>query len=275
MARDDPGSYLPLYAEEIAAPVETGTEVHRISRSQGGYALETNRGAMKAPAVVKAIGGNYTPHCPDQAADVPCHITQIHCSSCRNPEQLPDGDVLVVGTGQSGGQIAEELRAAGKGVHLAVSMCLEARRRARGHDVHLRDLARRGMHLCGHLERIKDGQALFTYELPGRLDVVESGFRKNIAPVIDAHIEAAAVEAPAAGPRRHDPRAATGYRLDFGCLDPPVLDAWNYPSPVSGALTDQPGPYALGLPWLTPKPRRCWPAWAGTPNTWPGTSRRS
>ena len=316
MARDDVVSHLRRYAGEIAAPVETGTEVLRVSRLNGGFVLETNHGAMTAPAVVMAVGGFHTPHCPAQAADVPGHITQLHSSGYRNPEQLPDGDVLVVGTGQSGGQIAEELHAAGKGVHLAVSMCPEAPRRYRGHDIvhwmlevgrhgpdvgidaftvgrlpgpaarfacnavlsgaggghdiHLRDLARRGMHLCGHLERIEDGQAFFTDDLPERLDAVESGFRKNIAPVIDAYIEAAAVEAPAAGPPRDDrwlPPAggridlaaqnitaivwATGYRLDFGFLDLPVLDAWNYPRHVGGALTDQPGLYALGLPWLT------------------------
>ena len=316
MARDDVVSYLRRYAEEIAAPVETGTEVLRISRSHGDYALETNQGPMTAPALVMAVGGYHTPHRPALAADVPDHITQLHSSGYRNPEQLPDGDVLVVGTGQSGGQIAEELHAAGKGVHLAVSMCLEAPRRYRGHDivhwilelgrhgpdvgidaftlgrlpgpaarfacnavlsgaggghdVHLKDLARRGMHLCGHLERIEDGQAVFTDDLPERLDAVESGFRKNIAPVIDAYIEAAAVEAPAAEPPRHDPWLppagdridfaaqnltaivwATGYRLDFGFLDLPVLDAWNYPRHVGGALTGQPGLYVLGLPWLT------------------------
>ena len=288
MARDDVASHLRCYAREIDAPVETGTEVHRISRWDGGYALETSQGSLVAPAVVMAVGGRHTPHSPAQAADVPGHITQLHSSGYRNPEQLPakgstwpcqcarrrryrGRDIVhwMLEVGRHGPDVGIDAftvgRLPGPAARFACNAVLSGA--GGGHNIHLRDLARRGMHLCGHLERIGDGQAFFTDGLPERLDAVESGFRQNIAPVIGAYIEAAAVEAPAAGPPRDDrwlPPAgdridlaaanitaivwASGYRLDFSFLDVPVLDAWNHPRHVGDALTDQPGLYALGQP---------------------------
>lgn len=316
MPRDDVVAYLRRYAEAISAPVETGTDVLRLTRSDGSFAAETNKGTVTAATVVMAVGGYHKPHCPAFAAEVPGHITQLHTSGYRNPGQLPGGDVLIVGTGQSGGQIAEELHAAGRGVHLAVSQCPEAPRRYRGrdilywmlelsmhgpefgvaalsvdklpspaarfacnplltgadggHDIHLRDLARRGIHLHGHLEGIEDGAAFFTDDLARRLAVVESGFPMRLGRAIDAYIAAASIPAPAPDPPRDDgwlppSRAridfdadnigtviwATGFRPDFGFLDLPVLDEWNYPVHDRGAVIGAPGLYALGLPWLT------------------------
>ena len=135
MARDDAVDYFRDYARKIDAPVRTGTDVTRIATSDGGFSVETSDGGWRARNVVLATGAYQIPKIPAVAAGLPRSILQIHTHDYRNPEQLPDGAVLVVGTGQSGGQIAEDLLAAGREVHLAVSACPEAPRRYRGHDI--------------------------------------------------------------------------------------------------------------------------------------------
>jgi putative flavoprotein involved in K+ transport len=138
-----------------------------------------------------------------------------------------------------------------------------------GHDIHLRDLGRRGVRLHGHLEAADDGELTFSDDLPERLATVEAGFSQRLQPMFDAYIAAAGISAPAAeapkaddwlpsGPARVNLAAenitsviwATGYRLDFSILDVPVLDEWNYPRHSRG-VTEHPGLYAVALPWLT------------------------
>ena len=124
------------YAELISAPVRTGVDVTRLTAApEGGFHLETSTGSMRARNVVLATGAYQVPKVPALAAKLPAGVTHLHTHDYRNPEQLPDGSVLVVGTGQSGGQIAEELHAAGRDVHLAVSIVPEAPRRYRGQDL--------------------------------------------------------------------------------------------------------------------------------------------
>ncbi len=82
-----------------------------------------------------ATGGYHTPQIPRLGERLPDDITQIHSSQYRNPGSVPPGDVLVVGTGQSGCQIAEDLHIAGRRVHLAVGSAPRTARRYRGRDV--------------------------------------------------------------------------------------------------------------------------------------------
>ncbi|KQR80028.1 FAD-dependent oxidoreductase [Arthrobacter sp. Leaf337] len=316
MPRADVVEYMRQYAATIGAPVRTGTDVTRIAPAEhGGFSVETTEGAWRARNVVLATGGYQKPKIPALSARFPGHIVQLHTDSYRNPEQLPDGAVLIVGTGQSGGQIAEELLAVGREIHLAVSTCPEAPRRYRGqdllfwmmhlaehgpdyglngltvgqlpspaarfmcnplvsgadggHDIHLRDLGRQGVRLHGHLEAADDGELAFSDDLPERLGVVERTFYQRMRPMFDAYIAAAGITAPEADPPHRDDWLpseparlnldaanimsviwATGYRLDFGILDIPVLDEWNYPRHQRG-VTEHPGLYAVGLPWLT------------------------
>ncbi|NYD78994.1 flavin-containing monooxygenase [Arthrobacter cupressi] len=135
MPRDDVVSLFRRYAQLIGAPVRTGTDVTRVSPADDGFAVETNDGGWRARNVVLATGAFQVPRIPTLAVEIPAHIFQLHSHEYRNPGQLPDGAVLIVGTAQSGGQIAEELHAAGRQVHLAVSSCPEAPRRYRGHDL--------------------------------------------------------------------------------------------------------------------------------------------
>ena len=158
--------------------------------------MRTSRGELTAEQVILAVGGYHVPRVPRIAAAVESRVTQLHSSSYRNPSSLPDGAVLVVGSGQSGAQIAEDLHLAGRAVHLSVGSAprvarfyrgrdcvawledmghydmaiddhpegLAARRepnhyvtgRDGGHDLDLRAFARDGMHLHGRLLGIGD-----------------------------------------------------------------------------------------------------------------------
>lgn len=135
LPRDEVIGLFRNYAARINAPVQLGTEVTRVSAANGGFAVETNHGGWQARNVVLANGAFQLPRIPPAAAALPGHIRQLHSHDYRKPQQLPDGAVLVVGTGQSGGQITEDLLDAGREVHLSVSACPEAPRRYRGQDV--------------------------------------------------------------------------------------------------------------------------------------------
>lgn len=116
---DEPEAFLPRtavvnllrrYAELISAPVHTGVDVLRLDVEPGGaFTLETSAGHLMARNVVLATGAYQVPKLPPIAKQLPAPVTQLHTHHYRNPQQLPDGAVLIVGTGQSGGQIAEEL----------------------------------------------------------------------------------------------------------------------------------------------------------------------
>ncbi|KUM40229.1 NAD(P)/FAD-dependent oxidoreductase [Arthrobacter sp. EpRS71] len=136
ISRDAVVNLFRRYAELIAAPVHTGVDVTGLtSAPNGGFTLETSLGNLRARKVVLATGAYQVPKIPALAAKLPAGVTQLHTHHYRNPSQLPAGAVLIVGTGQSGGQIAEELHAAGREVHLSVSIVPEAPRRYRGQDL--------------------------------------------------------------------------------------------------------------------------------------------
>lgn len=113
--------YFEDYARMINAPVRTGVEVLRVQRNQKrpGFTVTTSDGVFEALHVVTATGAFQIPSYP---AIVPedAGIQQVHSSAYKNPDQLADGAVLVVGAGASGSQIAEELRRAGRTVYLSV-----------------------------------------------------------------------------------------------------------------------------------------------------------
>ena len=138
MPRDEVVGRVARYAEVIAVPVMLGTEVHRLTtldQRGHGFRLDTNRGTIEVSAVVVATGGSRVPKVPALAADLPARVVQLHSHAYRNEATLPPGGVLVVGSGQSGVQIAEELHAAGRRVTLSVGRCGRAPRRYRGRDI--------------------------------------------------------------------------------------------------------------------------------------------
>jgi len=143
-AGDRPDDFLPLagmveyveaYADAIGGPVREHVEVERLRPREGGFALETSSGAIDAARVVVATGAFQRPTTPPAGAGLAADVLQLHTSRYRNPESLPDGAVLIVGSGQSGCQIGDELLAAGRRVYLAVGRCTWFPRRLRGRDV--------------------------------------------------------------------------------------------------------------------------------------------
>jgi putative flavoprotein involved in K+ transport len=125
------------YAAEIAAPVRTGVEVTSLSADEGsgGYSLETTDGPINARHVVLATGPFQRPMIPDYSRAVPSDVYQTEATHYRNPTELPPGAVLVVGAGNSGCQIADELLRSGRRVFLAMSRHSRAPRRYRGKDI--------------------------------------------------------------------------------------------------------------------------------------------
>ena len=120
MLRDEVVAYLERYAAGFEAPVREGIEVTALSSGpDGGFLLETSAGEIMAGTVVLGTGAYQRPHRPAGAATLPEDLHQIDVEDYRNPAELPSGPVLVVGSGQSGCQIAEELHLAGREVFLA------------------------------------------------------------------------------------------------------------------------------------------------------------
>ena len=136
LSRDETVDYLHRYAEHIDAPIWTGVEVCSLSwQTDGRYELKLGDGrALSCAVVVVATGAFGPPRIPDFAPSITDSITQIHSAHYKNAAQLPPGGVLVVGSGQSGAQIAEDLMDAGRQVTLSVGRAGRRPRRYRGYD---------------------------------------------------------------------------------------------------------------------------------------------
>ena len=127
--------YFVGYAESFNAPIRCGVEVKSVTRLEGreGFLVETSEGVIEAANVVAATGPFQKPTYP-QIVPESADVLQIHSNSYRNPGQLPEGAVLVVGAGSSGVQIADELRASGRKVYLSVGAHDRPPRAYRGRD---------------------------------------------------------------------------------------------------------------------------------------------
>lgn len=137
MARDELIAHFRDFAAAIRAPVELGTDVTRLEAIDHGatrFRVTTNRGSFAARNVVVAGGPFQTPHIPPVAASIDPSILVLHSHHYRNEAALPPGGVLLVGSGQTGVQFAEELMAAGRAVTMAVGRCGRFPRRYRGRD---------------------------------------------------------------------------------------------------------------------------------------------
>ncbi len=235
MLRDEIVEYVESYAQRFAPPLMEGVEVTAVTREGDGFGVATTRGELTAGAVVLAVGGYHRPKVPRIAERLPRPLTQLHSSAYRNPASLPDGGVLVVGTGQSGAQIAEDLHLAGREVHLCVGTAprvarfyrgrdcvgwlhdsghyrmpidehpqgLAARREANhyvtgrggGHDIDLRAFARDGMALHGRLLDVDGPVLAFAADLRENLDAADAT-AERIKDTIDRWIAANDIDAP-------------------------------------------------------------------------------
>jgi putative flavoprotein involved in K+ transport len=127
--------YFVGYAESFDAPIRCGVEVKSVTRLEGreGFRVETSEGVIEAANVVAATGPFQKPTYP-QIVPADTDVLQMHSNGYRNPSQLPEGAVLVVGAGSSGVQIADELRASGRTVYLSVGAHDRPPRAYRGRD---------------------------------------------------------------------------------------------------------------------------------------------
>jgi putative flavoprotein involved in K+ transport len=136
MPRDEVVDYLERSAADLGTAVREGVEVASLeARPGGGLTAQTSTGGMRADAVVVATGSYRRPHRPPAAAALPPGLAQLDVADYRNEGELPRGRVLIVGSGQSGCQLAEELHDAGREVVLACGKAPWAPRRIDGRDL--------------------------------------------------------------------------------------------------------------------------------------------
>lgn len=140
----DPGGFMTMpevveriagFAAAAAAPVRTQTTVTCVRRSDGGYHVNTDRGEIRCRTVVLASGAANIPQVPTVQAAVPAAIACVTPFEYRNPQQLPQGGVLVVGASATGVQLADEIQRSGRAVTIAVGEHVRLPRNYRGRDV--------------------------------------------------------------------------------------------------------------------------------------------
>jgi len=143
-AGDDPDGYMDMpavvrflqgYAETISAPIETGTTVTSVRRADGGYVVETDRGDWRCRTVVLANGAFAVAAVPNVAEVLPEGVRSLTPKDYRNPDQLEDGGVMVVGASATGIQLAQEIQASGRPTMLSVGDHVRVPRVYRGRDI--------------------------------------------------------------------------------------------------------------------------------------------
>jgi putative flavoprotein involved in K+ transport len=135
MPRDRVVAYFEDYIESFRLPIQYGVRVSSVEPNGAGYLVHTDEATIETANVVIATGLFQQPRIPPFSANLPAEVQQLHSSQYRNPAALPPGAVLVVGSAQSGGQIAEELYQSGRKVYLCVSGAGRGPRRYRGQDI--------------------------------------------------------------------------------------------------------------------------------------------
>lgn len=135
LPRDEIVAYFENYVKQFNLPVRFGVKVTAVEPLSKGYQVRAEDEAFTADHVVMATGLFQSPKIPSFASNLTPKIVQLHSSEYRNPNMLPDGAVLVVGSAQSGCQIAEELHESGRKVYLCVGSAGRAPRRYRGRDM--------------------------------------------------------------------------------------------------------------------------------------------
>jgi putative flavoprotein involved in K+ transport len=236
LLRDDIVQYVEAYAASFDPPLRNGVEVGRIHRQGAGWSVVTDTGTWSADNVVVATGSYTHPRLPSGSAHLAPSVTQIHSSEYRRAGDLPNGAVLVVGSGQSGGQITEDLWRAGREVWLSVGSAARIPRRYRGRDtsgwlidsgfadvtidthplgaavrrmphphvsgrdggkdINLRAFGRDGVHLVGHFDGAAGTRCRFRDDVVDMLDAADD-FAAELAGRIDGYIEEAGIDAPA------------------------------------------------------------------------------
>lgn len=235
MVKDEILAYLDRFVQKAKAPIMEHTSVIAVEALGPIYRVETTAGTVTADAVILATSLYSTPAIPRPAERITGDILQLHTVDYRNPQALPAGSVMVVGSGQSGVQIAEDLHLAGRKVHMVTGNAPRCARFYRGRDVvdwltdlgqynltiesqgmgkkrhdtnhyltgrdggrdlDLRQFALEGMSLYGRMEGVQDGKMRFKPGLKSNLDEADKVYN-GINALIDRYIAEQAIEAPA------------------------------------------------------------------------------
>lgn len=248
-SKDEMANYLQSYAARFALPVRLGWRVERLSRDSDGYLICSAGRNLRADVVVIATGPAMQPRLPDIADQLDPGIHSLHSVDYRNPGQLPEGTVLVVGAGNSGAEIALDL--------------------ASTHEVVLagRDTGRLPIALGGLTYRIMNWALRVDNPLGKRFAAgIGSGKGTPLVRVRPEDLARASVQrAPRfAGvvdgrPQLEDGRElgvatiiwCTGYQPDYSWITVPGFPDAHPPAHERGAVVGQPDLYVIGLPFLT------------------------
>lgn len=236
MLKDEIVAYCDDFAATFDAPLREGVTVTRIDHQPDGrFFVATTAGDWIAEQLIIASGGYDTPIMPAYAAMLDPSILQIHSKDYRRPSQLPDGATLVIGSGQSGVQLMEDLHLAGREVHLAVGRAPRSPRLYRGrdatdwlydaghydltidkhpdpvravsktnhymtgrdggHEIDLRRFALEGVRLYGSVAGMTGSGVQFLPDLGANLDAADASYL-GIRNSIDAYIATHKIEAP-------------------------------------------------------------------------------
>ncbi len=236
LTRDEVIDYLEDYTAHFEPPLRFGVEVTAVlPRNEGnGYLVQTTEGDYQAQNVVIAVGAFQSPAVPEFSRKAPEAVVQLHSSEYRNPAALPQGNVLVVGSGQSGCQIAQELQESGRQVYLCTGKAGRLPRRYRGkdsfwwvnrlglfdqtvadlespaerfapnpqasgrdggQDLNLHQFAREGIRLLGHLDDFQGQKAILADDLHKNLAVADRQAAQFIQGV-DRYVQMAGLDAP-------------------------------------------------------------------------------
>jgi putative flavoprotein involved in K+ transport len=246
--RDEVIAYLERYAERFELPVELGSEVEELEPGDDGcFRLEAGGRTITADQVVVATGPFQTPYVPDLSRRVPADVFQTHAVGYRRPDDVPHGTVLVVGGGNTGFQIAEELSATHQAVLSIGSHQKPLPQRLLGRDLFW------WLTKLGILEKTVDsrvGRKLSTRDTLIGSSPRELKRRYGVelkARLVDFHGRKAHFED---GSELEVVAIiwATGYRSDYTWINLPISDEGNRLRHRRG-VTEVPGLYFLGLSW--------------------------
>jgi putative flavoprotein involved in K+ transport len=251
--KDQMADYLETYAERFGLPVRLGVAVDRLTRDGSRYRVTAGNRRFEAAQVVVATGAFQRPTAPSVASQLDPTIVQLHSAAYRNSSQLPDGDVLVVGAGNSGAEIALEVAAAGRRTWLSGRSTGHIPRAVHvGNDRLLWWVLRRVLTLNTPIGRRFRSRALSQGAPLIRVrprDLTAAGVRR-VARVVGVEGGRPAL----ANGRVLDVRAvvwATAFGLGFGWIRLPIFDQHGAVLYDRGVVRSEPGLSFVGLPWLS------------------------